>query len=1532
MERGGVGVRVGVGASALRRPRNILHKDLSAGDADGMTSDLHSSRPRERPKKDRLLVTHKTISESVTTNPRSKRRRSELHVQAKEHSICGDVTMESFDEINVETFEEDVGHSPPMPQSSRTARIQDKSDNTAAAGNFSSDFPYVPKIPRRLRTAMLKRPHEIYQSAVVGRQELVVSNDRVHSSFTLPPGSSPGDIESTKRIKHSTFGIQLAKVEADSSVISDEEVEVLEALFDLANQVPHPPPTEIKSESGVKSKNAGDVMHCASAPTSITSSFPADVPNWISPAAHSFGSVSAPGKILSFSAPTAGLCHAEAPKRKRPRAVPTAEAFLLHTTFQALPSAASSVAIQSKELGQANFSNPLKQEMEAAFSNAEAKEDGRNIGLEQDIVGMPTSIHQEGKESSDMILANLTRLPAPHLELEKSGVADCPLSETVPLQLKFQIDLMAPPCTEAVLTSNHLGNAIDVPWLERQQLKDLHAENQEQDSEGNEIVSSQIQGEVQRRFVDSNEHGFCRDCEVKKRLDMSDKSVLELVTTVSQQAGNNVAASTSLSFNAVSISRVCSSMASTSMSMALPGWPKTLPFFGQYDPALEATTASWPASATSLKGASSASENIPFSNQLPSKHCALHVRIARFIKMQQKLSQDLPFASTSGLPSIGNGPYSVQGPLNTTKNSSDNIAEVYEVGNVPRLPSANLAGFELQASKEKGTERKGSKGVLATLSADLLQQQNQQPLSVQHPGLRGSHLKLQMMDSVDPYVGKVNGTRFGGHNGNSAGFPKEGSTPAVTGGIGMSKGLMSMTAAQAQYLQAIIQKNHLPLPFPYNSNSGSLLSGPSWPDKMQAAQMCGIPFYDPQTYRPHAHCNQFPTTISATGPQFSLHKIADLGPSEQLLQQEQISQATSRSLRRVAASGSLQKHCLQRGPLFIDARQVDGDGSDQTKSNCGSDLAEPQKLLTKQVLQESLSTVDSGQVLNLLSSTTGPRNGHLVSDVSSAHVKQLNLENQSYGRAKPFMYSGYKTEALQQSLSSLAERTSLEAGCAVLFPGGKVQSSQNARQGQLPQVLQLMPQSASSGSLANVSASLQPMLAAPLVSPKGQGSQNCPASLVAASELPSALTSYAPIQVSMTLSFGSALKSGSSPELSTAVKGSLSPPRKSSGGARARQTSLSSSASFVRAGLPAQNTSRKGREQQSQQFSQISLHTSQSAFTNQHSAAASLMWFPKLCREQARNSRPFPSSDKQVISEQSQLEKSVFLQQQPTDIQQEQSQTHSHTEQALPKSQQLLETTLQIHNQPHAVSWCSEQLMQQAPSSSYSMDEGSLTGSPALISRIGGHESIQPTFETNCLNGGSQANSCREKQPVGVVTSVCDSQYSRSGSPESVCSLEQSNTEQRASLNNHQQDHVSSEIDSVHKNPSKEEQKPEISGLHQQLLPVSASSPPDSNCVPTVSPSNVTYSGKSGVQKLSVCCDNRNSTESPLTSMGCSINSGDVNPTSTQLAGSARDNSANEQNLSAVIAPLRQENVAVEAQPFPTSPQASIAALISLPV
>ncbi|XP_073385682.1 uncharacterized protein [Physcomitrium patens] len=342
-----------------------------------MMDDAHNSRLRERSKKDGSGVTssHGAATSIVGGSSRNKRKRpSSQEKVVHGRSSPAEEVEETTEDTEMGGSEDDDDHPPPIiPRRSGKSRPQAK---FAEDGNAVD----LPAVPRKARTAIGKRPHEASTPPVAESPGHTggVGGGAAAPSSTVS-SSSIASLKAEKRTKPSASKQRAHKLPKVSALcfISEQEVEVAEALFDLARMFTQPLPAAVESKPEAKAADLPklDPNHETKASPSSASIVTAHVSNGAAvvlsssiptPASgpnvngsvkgSSPGVLSTPSPIRSPPLPTAAL--AEAAKRKRPRVTTrTGEGGLTQsragpTAANAALSSVGSGAAQAKDANQ----------------------------------------------------------------------------------------------------------------------------------------------------------------------------------------------------------------------------------------------------------------------------------------------------------------------------------------------------------------------------------------------------------------------------------------------------------------------------------------------------------------------------------------------------------------------------------------------------------------------------------------------------------------------------------------------------------------------------------------------------------------------------------------------------------------------------------------------------------------------------------------------------------------------------------------------------------------------------------------------------------------------------------------------------------------------------------------------------------------------------------------------------------------------------------------------------------------------------
>ncbi|KAJ7552553.1 hypothetical protein O6H91_06G060100 [Diphasiastrum complanatum] len=335
MERVREGRRGGAGGngpvSAPRRARTSGgFKDLTGGEEDDPMDEVHSSRLRERLKKETssLYSVKRVISATGVSHSRTKRKRQELQIQARNsHMDEGD---DATDDTDIGLSEDDDDPPPPaIPRWPGKPKLQTRLDVESIAVDLLA-------VPRKARSAMVKRTPEL------PTQNVEVGASNPSPAPASPRQASPSNVLSsssniaTKRTKPSGSKSRTSKMPKTANSLSENEVEVAEALSDFARMMvnqAHPPApessaeikpnrTKIEHSSGTAISLPGSVV-TTSALVEIVKSEP--VINASSPLQPSAPVVQSSPPVVCPPQPALPSGEVTAPKRKRPRVRPRQE-------------------------------------------------------------------------------------------------------------------------------------------------------------------------------------------------------------------------------------------------------------------------------------------------------------------------------------------------------------------------------------------------------------------------------------------------------------------------------------------------------------------------------------------------------------------------------------------------------------------------------------------------------------------------------------------------------------------------------------------------------------------------------------------------------------------------------------------------------------------------------------------------------------------------------------------------------------------------------------------------------------------------------------------------------------------------------------------------------------------------------------------------------------------------------------------------------------------------------------------------------
>ncbi|KAH8945760.1 hypothetical protein BDL97_12G057500 [Sphagnum fallax] len=359
-ERGGGGGPV----SAPRRPRTSGFKDASVGeDCDETMDDVHNPRLRERPKKDSnslMMMSSSSAaaaaagkglaSSTVVSIPRFKRKRQGLHEIHEQvlrgggsgNSIAaaaaaadeGEDTTHDSEMAGAAASEDDDDLPPPtIPRRPAKSRPQQQQQQQQGKGveemSVRNDLPTVPRKARSVPKRAQESP--VVETPAAQQQPTPpIASPTPAPSSTLS-SSSAVTLKPRRRTKPSGSKPKVPKLlKVSSTPTVSEEVEVAEALFDLARTIPPLPALdrridlkpEFKPESKpLPSASVQTMSSPAAQPSNGTAASSLVPPPNTSSTVQTAPSPAAPASpvpspsLSSAAAPPP----AEAPKRKRPR-------------------------------------------------------------------------------------------------------------------------------------------------------------------------------------------------------------------------------------------------------------------------------------------------------------------------------------------------------------------------------------------------------------------------------------------------------------------------------------------------------------------------------------------------------------------------------------------------------------------------------------------------------------------------------------------------------------------------------------------------------------------------------------------------------------------------------------------------------------------------------------------------------------------------------------------------------------------------------------------------------------------------------------------------------------------------------------------------------------------------------------------------------------------------------------------------------------------------------------------------------------
>eukprot|EP00250_Pteridium_aquilinum_P018100 c23941_g1_i2 orf=758-5629(-) len=917
-------------SSVTRRPRV---KDAS--DDEDRLDDVVEARTWERSKKERLATFHVSAS---AMNPRNKRKRPVLPQESHVPGGRSGVAVEDADEYMEETeavASEDDDEPPPPPLQRRPgkARVQAKEDEIVME---------IPSVPRKARSSISstsrfslisRRPVEP-QPADVLRQKSPAA-----TQTPLNGGSSPNFLQKQGR-KPKPVGpkarvMKVPKVQEPS--ISDQEVEVAEALFVLARGVEVKPEPEARTGS----PPAGPLLSSAAATPHTTS-------------VHHSGSIT--NGYISSHLKDATAPAAEAPKRKRPRVIvkpddgrvstpvrlvasgavsssaspsvpihPSVgeteldekthtDAFSMQSDLskvKATTDAAHSAVSEEKKIGFIEHDDIEQGELKLPKQETQSVADTGEVQSERSGHGMDAVDGLRGNDSS--IKAELASRPADVLRNDDGSVS------------KMNIDLMASPMKHFPMEE---GASLSI---EKQTMGDNSAINSmgyngqahvEEQSKQSLVLEDAVRAmDVARGLSKPKERLDVEKQEVKEEGEhqMHDHLHKEQMASQTGRGAKEEKETESLKVlsrpqkeepeNAAFVSPTLSTAASSSAPVALARWMGGLPQLGYYGPGATpwAAGASLPNTSVDVKAAHSAMQLPPHGaiiSPVPRmKRCATHVYMAHFIYREQQVSRHSLWSAAL----CRAGPYNLNIPP------------------VNMLDNEKLGGHYIDVARKASTQQSGPPYAYTISQGGP-------------PGMAGSGSTLNT---------GATGTMPTPNHTSGAGVSADAGTPITTGSGAASGNAM---AAHAQYIQAMMQQNGFAsFPFP--------IAPPG-----QAAQFFNNPFFPPHLMPPLPHLQPLPQQAGNVLPvqkqQQGLGSLAHSNSAQLVappLQQQQLQ-------LQLAPQSPSQSQQQQHNHVGISAQQF-GIHSDKESTAGSESLSTAESRLN--AMQRSMSAQGSSNLPNL---------------------------------------------------------------------------------------------------------------------------------------------------------------------------------------------------------------------------------------------------------------------------------------------------------------------------------------------------------------------------------------------------------------------------------------------------------------------------------------------------------------------------------------------------------------------------------------
>lgn len=831
---------------------------------------------------------------------RKRRNCRSFHDESQQllHTGQSDERDDSFEETAMAVSEEDADLQPPaIRRGSGKLKIHMK----ARVDVSTIDMAVV---PRKLRTAMMRRYHEL--TSPHDAETRKESNIEI---VAVAPTCSNASLKPGRRKRPNNHKLRPAKFRKVSpTMISEQEAEVAETLFDLARMVSS---QAISLISDVKSEPTSE-MKLGPSPTVSPLS---PVQDCYSPAA------TASSPSFNHTSGDLGDSKAKGPQASSMsedagQAVGGSESTL--NVNRCLFTSSMEVAMESADPEQVADGNPVQTEASTSrsaalsmiastaifaststdvslaptktpqtvdqptfqdnnipqvdSSNDELKENVPSTSMLSEIKASLSSlgdIRNVGEKDMLAVESSIAREASTELGVE-NRLQQCPLART-DYPGNFEIDLMASPKSVDKINGIRDSNKIDIKEEQEVDLTSIPtAENSITDvqrcEEINETKKVQT-SEQENPIIQKIEPGWNKDWEAEKTIEQfnempnqsycfKDKPKQERATAKTVNADSRVQIGDR---PATIMMTTANTMTSTTLpiSMAVTGWPGGLPPLGYYSPMASATTAAW-RSPLPLTGPSIINKNItpspqPFLQMWQSrKRSATHVYITLFIDTQQQLKKNPLWAAAYGAKA-----YNLNIPMAPDGLMGVSVGSALE----PEIRATRLAVGSINGSGYGMPAVAKDASFNTYIDADgrqpLLQQKThasqQEPASFSQAG-PAFVLPATNSASASAAGSKTAGGSVGASEailgrGSSASFHSSSvcDVPANAEG-GLSNGSVASAAAiQTQHLHSVIGHNTFPYSFSHGQ-FGPLFNGYLSPQ--QVAQYYSNHFVGPHFVQP----------------------------------------------------------------------------------------------------------------------------------------------------------------------------------------------------------------------------------------------------------------------------------------------------------------------------------------------------------------------------------------------------------------------------------------------------------------------------------------------------------------------------------------------------------------------------------------------------------------------------------------------------------------------------------------------------------